>query len=108
LNPNGEWDYQSLTELLYTKPDVNYFIGDNIFLVGKWRWESNTATYNPDGTWAGTWDNGAEAAGNWRIVNGNLVLTNNGQPWTSTKIVRFTKTELVIGDITPLRAERVQ
>lgn len=108
VNPNGEWDYQNFTELLYTKPDVNYFIGNDIFLIGKWRWDSNTATYNPDGTWTGTWDNGSEAAGNWRIVNGNLVLTNNGQPWTSTKIVRFTKTELVIGESSPLRAERVQ
>ena len=108
LNPDGEWEYQSLTQLLLTTPDANYFIGTNIFLIGRWRWESNYATYNEDGTWTGTWDNGFEAGGNWRIVNGNLVLTKDGQTWMNYKIVQFTKTELVVGESPPIRAERVQ
>ena len=108
LNSNGEWDYEGFSELLYTKPGVDYFIGNEIFLVGKWRWEANYATYRPDGTWTGTWDSGSEASGNWRIVNDNLVLTRGGQTWTSTKIVRFTKTELIVGESSPLRAVRVE
>jgi hypothetical protein len=108
LNPDGEWVYQSLTQLLLTTPDANYFIGNNIFLIGKWRWESNYATYNEDGTWNGNWDNGFEAAGNWRIVNGNLVLTKDGQTWMNLKIVQFTKNELVVGENPPARAVRVQ
>jgi hypothetical protein len=108
LNPDGEWEYQSLTQLLLTTPDANYFIGNNVFLIGKWRWESNSATYNEDGTWNGNWDNGFEAAGNWRIVNGNLVLTKDGQTWMNFKIVQFTKNELVVGENPPVRAVRVQ
>ena len=108
LNSNGEWDYAGFTELLYTKRGVDYFIGNEIFLVGKWRWESNYATYDPNGTWSGIWDNGDQAGGNWRIVNDNLVLTRDGQTWSRNKIVQFTKTELVIGESTPQRAVKVE
>jgi hypothetical protein len=108
LNPNGEWDYDGFTQLLYDKADVNYFIGDQIFLVGKWRWPNNYATYNPDGTWFGTWDDGSPMTGMWRIVKGNLVVLLNGQPWINKKIMQFSKNELVIDENTPARAERVE
>jgi hypothetical protein len=108
LNLNGEWDYDGFTQLLYNKSDVSYFDGDNIFLVGKWRWQDNYATYNPDGTWFGDWDNGNKATGVWRIVKGNLRLTNNGRDWVNTKIMQFSGKELVVGEETPVRAERVE
>jgi len=108
LNANGEWDYDGFTQILYDKPDINYFIGNEIFLVGKWRWQGNYATYNPNGTWFGKQDDGGDLSGTWRIVRGNLVLTLNGQSWLNKKIVQFSKNELIIDETTPTRAERVE
>lgn len=108
LNSNGEWDYDGFTQLLHDKTDVDYFINNELFLVGKWRWQGNYATYNPNGTWFGEHDNGANMRGTWRIVKGNLVLTFNGQNWLNKKIVQFSKNELVIDENSPARAERVE
>jgi hypothetical protein len=108
LNSNGEWEYKGITELLHNKSDVNYFIGDEIFLVGRWRWQNNYATYNPDGTWFGKTDNGDDMVGTWRIVKGNLVLTLKGQNWLNKKIVQFSKNELIVDETAPVRAERLE
>ena len=108
LNSNGEWEYKGLTELLHNKSDVSYFVGDEIFLVGNWRWQKNNATYNPDGTWFGKSDDGGDMVGTWRIVKGNLVLTFKGQNWLNKKIVQFSKNELVVDETTPSRAERIE
>lgn len=108
LDPDGQWVYDGLTQLLYDRAETNYFIGDQIFMVGKWRWPSNYATYNPDGTWFGTRDDGGQMTGTWRIVKGNLVVLLKGQPWVNKKIVQFSKNELVIDENTPARAERVE
>jgi hypothetical protein len=108
LNSNGEWDYAGFTQLLHDKADINYFIGNEIFLVGRWRWPSNYATYNADGTWFGKGDNGGDMSGNWRIVKGNLVLTFNGQNWFNKKIVQFSKNELIVDETNPTRAERIE
>lgn len=108
LNSNGEWDYNGLAQLLHDRADVNYFAGDEVFLVGNWRWPTNYATYNADGTWQGKWDNGSEASGTWRIVRGSLVLTRAGQNWVSNKIVKFSKDDLTVGDDNPVHAERVK
>lgn len=108
LNSNGEWDYLGQNQLLHSKADDSYLLGNDIFLVGKWRWEGNYATYNSDGTWIGRWDNGTQATGEWRIVNGNLVLTREGQNWLNSKIIQFSRGELLVGEGTPLRAERVE
>ena len=108
LDANGEWEYNGFTELLHNKSDINYFIGDEIFLVGSWRWQKNNATYNPDGTWFGKTDTGGEMVGTWRIVKDNLVLTFKGQNWLSKKIVQFSKNELIVDETNPARAERIE
>ena len=78
------------------------------FLVGRWRWPDNYATYSGDGSWSGKWDNGSEFTGTWRIVKGNLVLTRDGTDWFSGKIVQFSKNEMLLGDTNPMRAERAK
>lgn len=108
LSANGEWDYDGFTQLVYDKADTNYFVGDELFLVGKWRWQANEATYNPNGTWFGKQDNGGELSGTWRIVKGNLVLNLNGRSWVNKKIVQFSKNELIIDETSPARAERIE
>jgi len=108
LNSNGEWDYNGFTQLLYDKAEVDYFISDEIFLVGKWRWPDNYVTYAADGGWSAKWDDGSESTGTWRIVRGSLVLTRDGSNWFSGKIVQHTKNELLVGEPNPVRAERVR
>src|SRR5215213_1819989 len=108
LNSDGDWNYYDLTELLFNPPDVNYIIDNKIFLLGKWRWQSNSSLYEPDGSWSGKWDSGEEANGTWRIVNGNLVLTRKGNNWVNTKIMTFSKNELVVGEISQETAQRIQ
>jgi double zinc ribbon protein len=108
LNSNGEWDYHGLTQLVHDRAEVNYFKNDEVFLVGRWRWPDNYATYSADGSWSGKWDDGSEWSGTWRIVKGNLVLMRAGENWANRKIVQFSSTELVVGDDDPVRAERAQ
>jgi double zinc ribbon protein len=108
LNSNGEWAYNGLTQLLHDKADVNYFMSDEVFLVGRWRWPDNYTAYSADGSWSGKWDNGSESTGTWRIVKGNLVLTRDGSNWFSGKIVQFSKDELLVGETNPVRAERAK
>ena len=107
LNSNSEWYYNGFTQLVHDKAEVNYFIGNEIFLVGNWRWASNYVAYNMDGSWLGRWDDGNEATGTWRIVRGNLVLTRAGENWRNDKIMQFSKNELLEGDNNE-RAERLK
>jgi hypothetical protein len=95
-------------KLVHDKPDTNYLIGDEIFLVGKWRWPNNYATYDPDGNWSAKWDDGSEWYGSWRIVKGNLVLTRAGKNWVNNKIVQFSINDLVVGETNSVRAERAK
>jgi hypothetical protein len=109
LGNDGEWNYNGFTELLYTDAGTNFLVNGQIFLVGKWRWRNNYATYNPDGTWYGRWDDGTEARGNWAIVSHNLVLTRNGSSWVNIPIVQVSPTEFTVQAGTdPAAAERAE
>jgi hypothetical protein len=108
LDEDGAWKYSGFRELVYAQEGESYEIDGKLFILGNWRWKNNYATYNPDGSWFGRWDDGSTAKGAWKIVAGRLVLTRNGSGWVDTPIQRFTATELVVGEGgQEERAERV-
>ena len=50
-----------------------------MLLVGAWRDENSVTTFRSDGTFALSWDNGAEARGQWRINQDLIVRTTTCQ-----------------------------
>lgn len=109
VNAADEWSYNGVRELyLATSDTLKYRPNGALFLIGKWRWAGNYVTYQPDGTWTGTWDDGSTYAGEWRIVHDNLVLTRNGYPWVNATIASATDSEIVLQGPEMPRAERVR
>lgn len=103
------WSLASMKELLLTStPAEDYRVNGEFFLVGRWRWSTNYSTFHPDGTWTGEWDDGSTGRGDWRIINGELVMTNNGMRWVRAKITSYTQRELLVESASggTLRAER--
>ena len=108
LDIEGEWEWHELRQLVYDRQGVDYLIDGEIFLVGRWRWESNYAVYHANGTWEGRWDDGTAGDGTWGIVSGMLVLTRGGRQWVRTPMSSFARNELILATKPPARAERVQ
>lgn len=108
MNDDGAWNYKGFTELVYAREGERYEVNGNLFIVGNWRWKNNYATYNPDGSWFGRWDDGSTTTGMWKIVAGRLVLTRNGSGWVDTPIRQFSASELFVGNSgQEERAERI-
>lgn len=95
-NTGGQWLFDRAEDKLLIKPEQNYFIGKNLCVVGKWRWERNYATYYPDGTWEGQWDDGSSTIGTWRIFLNQFILKKNGVDWVSGEIEDFNVKELKV------------
>lgn len=108
LDVDGQWEWQKLRQLVYDRQGFDYMIDGQIFLVGRWRWQSNYAVYHPNGLWEGRWDDGAARDGTWRIVSGVLVLTQGGQQVLSAPISSHTRDEILLATNPPARAERVK
>jgi hypothetical protein len=108
LAEDGQWNFDSFRELIFDRAGTDYLAGADIFLVGNWRWSDSSVRYDADGTWSGRWDNGQVASGDWRIVYGRLVQTQDGRPMLTLPIVSFSKDEIVVGGNPPQRAERTE
>jgi hypothetical protein len=107
---NDVWRFQKVRALLITdQPGIDYNVNGQLFPIGRWRLADHYATFLPDGSWTGTWDDGNTASGEWRIVKGNLVRTRGGSTWQSGRILSFTENEinLDLGWGNNVRAERV-
>lgn len=95
-NAGGQWLFNRVDDKLLIKPEQNYFVGRELCVVGKWRWERNYATYYSDGTWEGRWDDGSTTIGTWRIFLNQFILKKNGVDWVTGEIEDFNAKELKV------------
>jgi hypothetical protein len=103
---DGEWQMSGVEPVLVAPALPDYRAAGEIFIVGRWRWPSNYAVYNADGTWSGRWDNGSELSGRWRIVRDRLVLTQGSSNWWSGRIQAWTAESMQLGDGTGVQVLR--
>lgn len=94
IQNNGSSEFTNVNGYYYSNKPDNFYVNGKLFIIGKWRWEGNTAEYKPDGTWEGTWDNGTVRNGTWSIVKNDLCLYigNNVNPiytWMMGRIISY-------------------